>query len=96
MVHDNPDIFPEPGSFNPERWLEHADLDHWLVVFGKGPRSCIGLKYEDPMLLSPFSWEQRLTSHQRRVARTVPDTFQLLQPSGDESVPDGCGNDPVG
>ncbi|KAL2786798.1 cytochrome P450 [Aspergillus keveii] len=42
-VHDNPDIFPEPEKFIPERWLESEDLDHWLVVFGKGSRSCIGL-----------------------------------------------------
>jgi len=43
-VHDNPEIFPEPASFVPERWLERSDLDHWLVVFGKGSRACIGLK----------------------------------------------------
>ncbi|KAL8867965.1 MAG: hypothetical protein Q9174_005310, partial [Haloplaca sp. 1 TL-2023] len=42
-VHDNPDLFPDPASFSPERWLENPDLDHWLVVFGKGSRSCIGL-----------------------------------------------------
>ncbi|KAL8964925.1 MAG: hypothetical protein Q9183_004138 [Haloplaca sp. 2 TL-2023] len=42
-VHDNPDLFPDPASFSPERWLGNQDLDHWLVVFGKGSRSCIGL-----------------------------------------------------
>ncbi|RYP76854.1 hypothetical protein DL769_003540 [Monosporascus sp. CRB-8-3] len=42
-VHDNPDLFPEPASFIPERWLAPEASDHWLVVFGKGPRSCIGL-----------------------------------------------------
>ncbi|KAI9035562.1 cytochrome P450 [Aspergillus affinis] len=42
-VHDNPDIFPDPARFIPERWLEKDDLDHWLMVFGKGSRSCIGL-----------------------------------------------------
>ncbi|KAK8080611.1 trichodiene oxygenase [Apiospora hydei] len=42
-VHDNPDLFPDPEQFIPERWLENDGLDHWLVVFGKGSRSCIGL-----------------------------------------------------
>ncbi|KAJ8121678.1 hypothetical protein ONZ43_g1932 [Nemania bipapillata] len=42
-VHDNPDLFPNPDQFIPERWLDGEDLDHWLVVFGKGSRSCIGL-----------------------------------------------------
>jgi len=43
-VHDNPDLFPHPDEFMPERWLDNEKLDHWLVVFGKGSRACIGLK----------------------------------------------------
>ncbi|OTA98483.1 hypothetical protein M426DRAFT_109717 [Hypoxylon sp. CI-4A] len=42
-IHDNPELFPSPDKFIPERWLENDDLDHWLVAFGKGSRSCIGL-----------------------------------------------------
>uniref|UniRef100_A0A0W0G9G3 Cytochrome P450 n=1 Tax=Moniliophthora roreri TaxID=221103 RepID=A0A0W0G9G3_MONRR len=46
FVHMNPDVFPEPESFCPERWLEDKDrtLDRYLVSFGKGPRSCLGIK----------------------------------------------------
>ncbi|THH01967.1 hypothetical protein EW026_g808 [Hermanssonia centrifuga] len=38
-------IFPDPHSFRPERWLEPSSesLDHWLVTFCKGPRSCLGV-----------------------------------------------------
>ncbi|KAK7037584.1 hypothetical protein VNI00_011076 [Paramarasmius palmivorus] len=45
FVHMNPDIFPDPARFYPERWLEDKDhlLDRYLVSFGKGPRSCIGI-----------------------------------------------------
>ncbi|KAI3612230.1 p450 monooxygenase [Moniliophthora roreri] len=45
FVHMNPDVFPEPESFCPERWLEDKDrtLDRYLVSFGKGPRSCLGI-----------------------------------------------------
>ncbi|KAF7922011.1 uncharacterized protein EAE98_008222 [Botrytis deweyae] len=42
-VHTNPDIFPNPDQFIPERWLANENLDHYLVVFGKGSRACIGL-----------------------------------------------------
>ncbi|KAK8052038.1 hypothetical protein PG993_003423 [Apiospora rasikravindrae] len=42
-VHDNPELFPDPEQFIPERWIENDGLDHWLVVFGKGSRACIGL-----------------------------------------------------
>lgn len=44
MVSDSPDIFPEPESFIPERWLGSESLEHWLVVFSKGPRACLGVK----------------------------------------------------
>ncbi|KAK7037589.1 hypothetical protein VNI00_011081 [Paramarasmius palmivorus] len=45
FVHMNPDIFPDPARFYPERWLEDKDhtLDRFLVSFGKGPRSCLGI-----------------------------------------------------
>uniref|UniRef100_A0A0W0FEL6 Benzoate 4-monooxygenase cytochrome p450 n=1 Tax=Moniliophthora roreri TaxID=221103 RepID=A0A0W0FEL6_MONRR len=45
FVHMNPEIFPDPARFNPERWLEDKDhsLDRYLVSFGKGPRSCLGI-----------------------------------------------------
>ncbi|KAF7789154.1 hypothetical protein EIP86_000091 [Pleurotus ostreatoroseus] len=47
FVHLNDDIFPDPYTFNPERWLgpEAEGLDHWLVAFSRGPRSCLGIKY---------------------------------------------------
>lgn len=44
FVHFNPDIFPEPCSFRPERWLENPNLDNWLVAFSRGPRMCLGIK----------------------------------------------------
>lgn len=43
FVHFNPDIFPEPCSFRPERWLENPNLDNWLVAFSRGPRMCLGI-----------------------------------------------------
>ncbi|KAK7443452.1 hypothetical protein VKT23_015625 [Stygiomarasmius scandens] len=46
FVHLNPDIFPEPKHFSPERWLQpdSHNLEKYLVAFGKGPRSCLGIK----------------------------------------------------
>ncbi|EDR13906.1 uncharacterized protein LACBIDRAFT_244728 [Laccaria bicolor S238N-H82] len=45
IVHRNPEIFPEPTVFDPERWLQEGsqDLDKYLVSFSKGPRSCLGI-----------------------------------------------------
>ncbi|KAI3324323.1 putative flavonoid 3-hydroxylase [Xylariaceae sp. AK1471] len=43
----DPDIFPEPMEFRPERWLpSNPNLDRcnrYLVPFGRGSRMCIGL-----------------------------------------------------
>ncbi|KAL6232073.1 hypothetical protein BDW75DRAFT_243331 [Aspergillus navahoensis] len=45
IIHDNPDLFPDPEEFRPERWLgeKGKDLERWNVSFSKGPRQCIGL-----------------------------------------------------
>lgn len=43
----DPDIFTDPESFIPERWLNRDGtdkaLDKYFVAFSKGPRSCIGM-----------------------------------------------------
>jgi cytochrome P450 len=44
-VHTNPTIYPEPATFNPERWMganSRKHLDAYHVPFGKDSRSCIG------------------------------------------------------
>lgn len=44
LVHLNPDIFPEPLKFSPERWIEDRHLDRYLLSFSKGSRQCLGIK----------------------------------------------------
>ena len=50
-VHHNENIFPNSRTFRPERWLNNprapngSALDRYLVAFGKGGRSCLGIKY---------------------------------------------------
>lgn len=46
LIHDNPNIYPEPSVFNPDRWLaddSQKRLQRYLVSFGKGTRMCAGL-----------------------------------------------------
>lgn len=47
FVHYNEELFPDPYTFNPDRWLQEDSraLDNYLVAFSRGPRSCLGLKY---------------------------------------------------
>jgi cytochrome P450 len=42
LSHDNPDSFPEPEQFRPERFLDgHVPANAW-IPFGGGVRRCIG------------------------------------------------------
>jgi len=42
LVFQNERIFPEPGAFRPERWIENPRLDRYQVAFSKGTRICLG------------------------------------------------------
>ena len=50
-MHHNPEFFPEPESFIPERFLKSNNSSNSEVIpfsyipFGGGPRKCIGLRF---------------------------------------------------
>lgn len=43
LVHDNPTLFPDPRTFEPERFLQHPEMKRYLMTFSKGSRQCVGL-----------------------------------------------------
>ena len=48
-LHLNPDIFPAPRRFSPERWLKSGPeelkrMEKAFVPFGRGSRVCLGLE----------------------------------------------------
>ncbi|KAI4248152.1 MAG: hypothetical protein L6R40_001241 [Gallowayella cf. fulva] len=44
LMHNNTDLFPNPHTFDPERWLQpdSARLRKYIVPFSKGSRQCLG------------------------------------------------------
>lgn len=47
-IHMDPDYYPEPQEFRPERFLTDEKKDrasHLYLAFGSGPRNCIGLRF---------------------------------------------------
>ena len=45
LLNYHEDVFPEPYSFKPERWLgdNRTQLQYYLTSFSKGPRVCVGM-----------------------------------------------------
>jgi cytochrome P450 len=45
-LHEDPNIFPDPTVFKPERWLDDeekvAKMKQSFIPFLIGPRACIG------------------------------------------------------
>lgn len=47
-MHRNPEFYPEPEKFDPERWQEELEMrrpKYSFIPFSGGPRNCIGFKF---------------------------------------------------
>ncbi|KAL8976531.1 MAG: hypothetical protein Q9205_007472 [Flavoplaca limonia] len=71
-LHRNPDVFPNPEAWMPERWLEadkerRQEMKRWLWTFSSGGRMCLGSNFaiQTPAAGSPF------TSSPLSLTRTV-------------------------
>ncbi|PWY71783.1 cytochrome P450 [Aspergillus sclerotioniger CBS 115572] len=46
FVHMDPQIFPDPHTFSPDRWIEatqrQENLESMMMIFNKGSRQCLG------------------------------------------------------
>jgi cytochrome P450 family 135 len=47
LVHRNPDIYPEPERFRPERFLERPPGTYTWIPFGGGVRRCLGASFAE-------------------------------------------------
>jgi cytochrome P450 len=64
LVHRRPDLYPEPQSFRPERFIERRFAGHEWFPFGGGNRACLGMGfalYEMKVVLATVLAQLRLT-----------------------------------
>ena len=45
MIHRDPEFFPDPEQFKPERFLEPTHHPNAFIPFGGGPRLCVGMRF---------------------------------------------------
>jgi cytochrome P450 family 135 len=45
LMHRRPDVYPEPRSFRPERFLEDSAGTYTWIPFGGGPRRCVAAAF---------------------------------------------------
>lgn len=82
LLHQNPEIYPEPTKFKPERFLERQFAPYEYMPFGGGERRCIGdalalfeFKLAIATLISHYQFalpENHLETPQRRGITLAP------------------------
>jgi cytochrome P450 len=86
LIQHRPDLFPDPGRFDPDRWLPDrasALPRHATVYFGGGARKCIGDTFaitEATLALATIAARWRLLPVPR--TRVRPRTGTTLAPRG--------------
>lgn len=90
-IHHDPELFPSPAKFNPERWLDAETshrLDRYLVTFGRGARSCVGVNLAYMELYTVCATlfrrfpKMKLYQTTREDVETVHDYFAVLGRGG--------------
>ncbi|KAF5547834.1 cytochrome P450 monooxygenase [Fusarium napiforme] len=78
MLHHNPEVFPEPHQFKPERWLNPSqEMLRDSFYFGAGSRQCIARN-----LASAGLWwaaEALIRSDVLRGANVVQDKIEIVE-----------------
>jgi cytochrome P450 len=71
LVHTNPEIYPDPGRFRPERFLESPPGTYTWIPFGGGVRRCLGASFAQFEMAVVL--EELVRRHRIRPARRAPE-----------------------
>ena len=85
LVHSDPDTYPEPDEFRPERFLEGTPKDAAWIPFGGGVRRCLGARFaelEMKVILTEVLTTARL--------RAAGGSLRISSASGSPFARGGC------
>ncbi|MEQ1567455.1 MAG: cytochrome P450 [Myxococcota bacterium] len=71
LLHVDPELYPDPHAFRPERHLDHTFKPYELIPFGGGVRRCIGAAlatWEMKVVVATLVQQHRFTSLSDEVA----------------------------
>jgi cytochrome P450 family 135 len=71
LVHRNPEIYPEPQRFRPERFLESPPGTYTWIPFGGGVRRCLGASFAQFEMAVVL--KELVKRHQIRPANPKPE-----------------------
>ena len=78
MIQRDPELYPDPLEFKPERFLERRFAPHEFTAFGGGHRHCIGaafamneIKIVLGTIVPRFDWSLQLDHPPKVVRRNV-------------------------
>ncbi|CAH1399265.1 unnamed protein product [Nezara viridula] len=91
-LHNDPEYYPEPEKFDPERFSEsnkESMTKYTFLPFGEGPRTCVGMKYGNLFVKTSIAFillKYRIlpTNDQNKVLHDY-DSFMLC-PKSDATV----------
>jgi cytochrome P450 len=89
LVHRNPEVYPEPERFRPERFLERPAGTYTWIPFGGGVRRCLGgafAEFEMAVVLRELVLRRRLRPAGREPEHSVRSTITNVPSRGAEVI----------
>jgi cytochrome P450 len=87
LVHRNPEVYPEPERFRPERFLEQPAGTYTWIPFGGGVRRCLGgafAEFEMAVVLRELVARRNLRPVGRKPEHSVRSTITNVPNRGAE------------
>jgi len=89
LIHRNPELYPEPDRFRPERFLERSFAPHEFLPFGGGFKRCLGASFAEQemvIMLGALLRRFRMRLVHDRPARPSPRMITVSPAGGVEVI----------